>query len=35
VDELYAIDCIDTCQYAGVMEVTANGIDEIKATNYG
>ena len=24
-----------TCQYAGVMEVTANGIDEIKATHYG
>jgi hypothetical protein len=35
VDELYAIDCIYTCQYAGVMEVTANGIDEIKATHYG
>ena len=35
VDELYAIDCVYTCQYAGVMDVTANGIDEIKATHYG
>ncbi|WP_101757938.1 hypothetical protein [Oceanicoccus sp. KOV_DT_Chl] len=35
VDELYAKDCIYTCQYAGVMEVTANGIEEIKATHYG
>lgn len=35
VDEIYAIDCIYTCQYAGVMEVVANGIDEIKATHYG
>ena len=35
VDELYAVDCIYTCQYGGVMEVTANGIDEIKATHYG
>ncbi|MEH6584681.1 MAG: nuclear transport factor 2 family protein [Halioglobus sp.] len=35
VDELYANDCIYTCEYAGVMEVTANGIDEIKATHYG
>lgn len=35
VDELYARDCVYTCQYAGVMEVTANGIDEIKATHYG
>ncbi len=35
VDEIYAVDCIYTCQYAGVMEVTANGIDEIKATHYG
>jgi hypothetical protein len=35
VDELYATDCIYTCEYAGVMEVTANGIDEIKATHYG
>ena len=35
VDELYARDCIYTCEYAGVMEVTASGIDEIKATHYG
>lgn len=35
VDELYASDCIYTCQYAGVMEVIANGIDDIKATHYG
>jgi hypothetical protein len=35
VDELYARDCIYTCEYAGVMRVTANGIDEIKATHYG
>ena len=35
VDELYADDCVYTCQYAGVMEVVARGIDEIKATHYG
>ena len=35
VDEIYAVDCIYTCEYAGVMEVTANGIDDIKATHYG
>ena len=35
VDEIYAHDCVYTCQYAGVMEVTARGIDEIKATHYG
>jgi hypothetical protein len=35
VDEIYAADCIYTCEYAGVMNVTANGIDEIKATHYG
>ncbi|MEM9256910.1 MAG: nuclear transport factor 2 family protein [Pseudomonadota bacterium] len=35
VDEIYADDCVYTCQYAGVMDVTANGIDEIKATHYG
>ena len=35
VDEIYAADCIYTCEYAGVMEVTANGIDDIKATHYG
>ena len=35
VDEIYASDCVYTCEYAGVMEVIANGIDEIKATHYG
>ena len=35
VDEIYAVDCVYTCEYAGVMNVTANGIDEIKATHYG
>ena len=35
VDEIYATDCIYTCEYAGVMRVEANGIDEIKATHYG
>ena len=35
VEELYAGDCVYTCEYAGVMQVTANGIDEIKATHYG
>ncbi|KAA1193183.1 nuclear transport factor 2 family protein [Pseudohalioglobus sediminis] len=35
VDELYATDCVYTCEYAGVMNVTANGIEEIKATHYG
>lgn len=35
VDEIYAADCVYTCEYAGVMMVTANGIDEIKATHYG
>lgn len=35
VDEIYAPNCIYTCEYAGVMRVVANGIDEIKATHYG
>lgn len=35
VDELYAPDCIYTCEYAGTMRVVADGIDEIKATHYG
>lgn len=35
VDELYDPSCIYTCEYAGTMVVTANGIDEIKATHYG
>ncbi|MCB1845509.1 MAG: nuclear transport factor 2 family protein, partial [Halioglobus sp.] len=29
VDEIYARDCVYTCEYAGVMEVTAHGIDDI------
>jgi hypothetical protein len=35
VDELYARDCVYTCEYAGTMLVIADGIDEIKATHYG
>lgn len=35
VDELYAQDCIYTCEYAGTMLVVANGREEIKATHYG
>ncbi|MCZ6831202.1 MAG: nuclear transport factor 2 family protein [Gammaproteobacteria bacterium] len=35
VDELYASDCVYTCEYAGTMLVIADGIDEIKATHYG
>lgn len=35
VDEMYAPACIYTCEYAGTMLVTADGIDEIKATHYG
>jgi hypothetical protein len=35
VDELYARDCVYTCEYAGVMEVIADGIEQIKATHYG
>ena len=35
VDEIYAADCIYTCEYAGVMQVIAEGIEEIKATHYG
>jgi hypothetical protein len=35
VDELYARDCLYTCEYAGVMEVVADGIEQIKATHYG
>ena len=35
VDEMYAADCVYTCEYAGTMLVQANGIDEIKATHYG
>jgi len=35
VDEMYAVDCVYTCEYAGTMLVVADGIDEIKATHYG
>lgn len=35
VDEMYARDCVYTCEYAGTMVVIADGIDEIKATHYG
>lgn len=35
VDEIYAHDCLYTCEYAGVMTVVAEGIDQIKATHYG
>ncbi len=35
VDEMYARDCVYTCEYGGTMIVVADGIDEIKATHYG
>lgn len=35
VDEMYATNCVYTCEYGGTMTVTADGIDEIKATHYG
>lgn len=35
VDEMYAEDCVYTCEYAGVLLVRSEGIDEIKATHYG
>ena len=35
VDEMYAVDCVYSCEYAGTMLVVADGIDEIKATHYG
>ena len=35
VDDLYARDCIYSCHYAGVMDVVATGIDQIKETHYG
>lgn len=35
VDELYAPDCVYTCEYAGAMQVVARGREEIKATHYG
>jgi hypothetical protein len=35
VDEMYDKDCTYQCEYAGTMDVTARGIEEIKATHYG
>ncbi len=35
VDELYAQNCVYTCEYAGVMRVEAHGIEEIRTTHYG
>jgi hypothetical protein len=35
VDQMYAKNCVYTCEYAGTMQVMANGIDQIKATHYG
>lgn len=35
VDEMYAPDCVYTCEYAGTMTVAACGIDQIKSTHYG
>ena len=35
VDEMYAQDCVYTCEYGGTMIVVADGIDQIKATHYG
>ncbi len=35
VDEMYAADCVYTCEYAGTMLVKAEGIEQIKATHYG
>ncbi len=35
VDELYAEDCVYSCEYAGTMLVRSEGIEEIKNTHYG
>jgi len=35
VDEMYAPECVYTCEYAGTMLVRADGIGQIKATHYG
>ena len=35
VDEIYAPECVYTCEYAGVILVEARGTDQIKATHYG
>ena len=35
VDELYAPECVYTCEYGGVMLIAAEGVEEIKRTHYG
>lgn len=35
VDELYADDCVYTCEYAGTFQVRSEGIQQIKDTHYG
>ncbi len=35
VDEMYALECVYTCEYAGTLLVAAQGIAEIKETHYG
>ena len=35
VKEMYAEECIYTCEYAGTMLVAANGVEEIMSTHYG
>jgi len=35
VDEMYAVNCVYTCEYGGTMLVKADGIEQIKATHYG
>lgn len=35
VDEMYAKNCVYTCEYAGTFLVRSEGIEQIKATHYG
>ncbi|NRB36900.1 MAG: nuclear transport factor 2 family protein [Pseudomonadales bacterium] len=35
VDEMYAQNCVYTCEYAGTLLVRSEGIETIKATHYG
>lgn len=35
VDEMYAENCVYTCEYAGTFLVRSEGIEQIKATHYG
>lgn len=35
VDEMYAENCVYTCEYAGTFLVRSEGIAQIKATHYG